>query len=163
MLKFNTKQTFSWENGSKRDAVIIRRKHREKLAKYIIVSGSIFWIFAGAWGINNCLNAAKENREHYIQSLTLNNNSLRVPAVELATWVPPPVNSESVYQQLENSGLAETPYMFDVKLVRPMLIFGLCVLVSFFVLYAVLVVNPKKKFLLSEAKTDTSFDLSRFE
>ncbi len=140
---------------------MISRREKEKLAKFITVSGSLFWIVAGVWGVNTCFDTAHEMRNQQIQKIEIGqmDYARNLQAVQLATWVVPS-NDTYVYQELEASGLARNPYVFHNKITQAMLISVLCIVVSFFVLYAALVLDKRRDPVWAEAKTQVTFDIN---
>ena len=52
--------------------LMMKKIKRERIAKYITVGGSFFWIFAGLWGVLNCLDTAKVMKAQYVQILEIN-------------------------------------------------------------------------------------------
>ncbi len=138
----------------------------KKLAKNITVTGSLFWIFAGVWGVTLCFEAAKELRNQQVQAIELgqlqNNwqNNYGVAAIQAASWsVSPP--KAIVFRELELSGLSRNPYVFHKTLTQSLLISVLCILVSFFVLYAALVVDGQRQpsWLEDDDQTQVSYNL----
>ncbi|MEZ4815821.1 MAG: hypothetical protein R3A80_11535 [Bdellovibrionota bacterium] len=130
-------------------------KKRERLAKKIIVAGSFFWILFGVWGVNGAFQAAKDARDVQIRNIELSHGyTARIPAgIRPATWVLSPGVKEQIYSDTNAAGLVGNPYYIENRLMRLLFAFVACILVSFFVLYAVFVVDPRRTSLWHDAKT----------
>lgn len=134
-----------------------RNIRREKLARNITLVGSVFWIFFGVWGVNSSFEAAKEARNIQIRAIELNNGYFgKRTQAETINWVVPTTPEMRAYREVEQRGLLGTPYYFEDRLLRLLLTFVACLIVSFFVLYATVIVNPSRKDMWHEEITQSS-------
>ncbi len=125
-------------------------KNKESLnkgnfARKVTIAGSLFWIFMGIWGINSSFQAAKEARAIQIRDIELGFGYNGIPSqVQPINWVVPTTVEERIYDRVKESGLHKTPYYFEDRLMRHLLTFVACMIMSVFVLYATLVVDKRK-------------------
>lgn len=114
-------------------------------ARKVTIAGSLFWIFFGVWGVNSSFEAAKVARGIQIRDIELGHGYYGMPTqVQPVNWVVPTTVEERIYTSVKESGLHKTPYYFEDRLLRHLLTFVACMIMSIFVLYATVVVDPRK-------------------
>jgi len=128
--------------------------NKGNFARKVTIVGSFFWIFFGVWGVNSSFEAAKEARRIQIRDIELAHGYYGMPSqVQPVNWVVPTTVEERIYSRVKESGLDKTPYYFEDRLLRHLLTFAACMIMSIFVLYATIVDNRKPNSTMSETPT----------
>ncbi len=121
---------------------------KNTILKKVIIAGSLMWIVVSVIGIRLCFNLAKESRKDFVATISSYDFQTAIPAILQ--------KDPTVEEQIRQVGLEGRPYLFSGFLMKVVLLFMTCLLVSLFVLYSVLKLEADGEPWTFKLKTSTT-------